>query len=1113
MTCGSCVNTITHNLEQQNTGWKVNVSLLANEATVIYRGSKEDAGQIVEAIEDLGYDAILDRVISADADEKYHELSGKDHERTVEIYVGGLQSDLCSTRVVQALESCSLGSVEVLHKPSLVNPIAKIRYKPDAPRFTIRHLLAAIECSNGDSGNSNFSARIYHPPTLEELATQGAIHHQRDLLRRVIVTAVLTIPTFVIGIIYMATVPDHDPGKMWLMEPWRAGVGRAQYILLTLATPVFFWPANIFHKRAIREIVVMWRPKSGVPFLQRFYRFGSMDLLVSLGTGVAYLSSCAQLVAAGVDRPSRVDDANFYFDAVIFLALFLLVGRLIEAYSKSRAGDAVQSLIKLRPTTAILVVHDEAGGDQTHGARDVVVPVDHLEFHDLVRIPHGASPACDGFIVQGGGTTQFDESSLTGESRLVRKTEGDPVYAGTINKDAPVVVEITGVAGHSMLDNIVRIVREGQATRAPVEKIADVLTAYFVPAVVLVAIVTWVVWLVIGLGGTAPEHFLLDGERESEGSWVAFSLRFAIAVFVVACPCGLALAAPTAIVVGSGLAAKYGILAKGGGEAFEKASRVNCVVFDKTGTLTVGGEPTVTDCSFARGLDFTSDYDRDIDLEEEAVPDDDRTRRRRRSAFFAILRSTEESSSHPIAKAIVSFCNAAAESGFPQLQQQQQVSIANVEELPGKGLKASVSTRDIPIQDPIGSHDITKIAVGNEVLMADLGVKIPSEVSRTLQTWKTEAKSVALVAIIQADTRRTDTDDGEKTFSNSDWEFAAAFSIADPIRPEAAVVVRTLQEGGIDVWMLSGDNATTARAVASQVGIPGSNVIAGVLPTEKHDRIAWLQSTPRADNTTRRRQPHHSSSSADRTSLFSVLNPFSHCRSRRPVLPERQLEEGRYGQSEEEQKQQQQQQQRIGEKAHEEGAFDIHVNVNANADADVDADRDGMVQHGGGVERRHTANTNTNPTVVAMVGDGINDAAALHTADVGVAVGSGSDVAIASAGFVLISSQNPLGNLVTLLDLSRAVLRRIKFNFAWALAYNLLAVPIAAGCFYPIVIGGGGGGEGSSGGAEAHTHVRLEPEWAGLAMAASSISVVLSSLALRLGWWGIGFRPRKIGGG
>lgn len=1060
MTCGSCANNITHNLEK-NTGWKVNVNLLANEATVVYHGSKEDASRVVDAIEELGYEATLNQVV--DADESHKE--SPDQDRTVQILVDGFRSDTCPARVVQALESCSLGSLEVLHGPSVVKPIVEIKYTPNAPRFTIRQILATIECSDG-----NFTARIYQPVTREEISRRVDADHQKNLLYRVIITVILTIPTFVIGIIYMTSVPDHDPGKMWLMEPWRVGIGRAQFILLALATPVFFGPANVFHRRAIKEIVAMWKPKSRIPLWQRFYRFGSMDLLVSLGTGVAYLSSCAQVIAAAVDRPSRVDDSNFYFDAVVFLTLFLLVGRLIEAYSKSKAGDAVHSLIKLRPTTAILI---ETGDDEAQ-TRDKAVPIDQLEFNDRVRIPHGTSPACDGLIVH--GETMFDESSLTGESRLIKKSAGEPVYAGTVNKGAPVVIQITGAAGHSMLDNIVKIVREGQGMRAPVEKIADVLTSYFVPAITLIAIITWIVWLVVGLTGAAPVHFL---QGESSGSWVAFSLRFAIAVFVVACPCGLALAAPTAIVVGSGLAAKHGILVKGGGEAFEKASRVDCVVFDKTGTLTMGGEPKVTDSVLALGND-----------DDEPV-----LAGQHRMFFFAILRATEESSSHPVAKAIVSFCNSEIESSsLPQ----QQISISDVEELPGKGLKATV-IQD-PIQDP-GSLPITEIAVGNEVLMGDLNVTISSEVSQTLQTWKTEAKSVALVAI---KTHGLGTDG-----NSNNWKFAAAFSISDPIRPETAGVVRTLREGGIDVWMLSGDNATTARAVATQIGIPDSNVIAGVLPTEKHERIAWLQSTLKVNTKQRQRRRRPSPSSSNGSShpsrLAVLFNPFS--QRQKSKSPEQQLEEGSGSGSRHEQGEEKQ----TGGEKMEEG-FDVHVNI--DADNNNNNNNNATVAMATGQEQEEEEAPKRRRAIIAMVGDGINDAAALNTADVGVAVGSGSDVAIASAGFVLIS--NNLATMVTLLDLSRAVLRRIKFNFGWALAYNLLAVPIAAGCFYPIVVkGGGGGGAGESQGgdsADLHTHVRLEPEWAGLAMAASSISVVLSSLALRLGWWGIGFRPRKVGG-
>ncbi|RYP11500.1 hypothetical protein DL764_000023 [Monosporascus ibericus] len=1039
MTCGSCANTITHNLEQ-NSGWKVNVNLLANEATVEYHGAEEDVSRVVGAIQDLGYEAVLDQVVRVDetcVDEP------SDRSRTVEIRVDGFRCGFCPARVIGALESCPQGDVDVLTEPTLAQPIVKIRYTPDAPRFTVRHILAAIK-----RADEKFAVHLYKPPSLEERSKHVAARHQRDLLNRLILTAIITIPTFVVGIIYMTSVPEDDPGRIWLMEPWRVGIGRAQFFLLALSTPVFFWPAAIFHKRAIKGIVVMWRRSSETPLLQRFYRFGSMDLLVSLGTGVAYFSSCAQMIVAAVDRPKHVDESSFYFDTVVFLTLFLLLGKLIESYSKSRAGDAVESLVKLRPTIAVLV--DPGDGAQT---RDTIVPVDHLEINDRVRIPHGASPPCDGMIAQ--GETKFDESSLTGESRLIKKSLGDPVYSGTVNKDSPILVQITGIAGHSMLDKIVRIVREGQTNRAPVEKIADRLTAYFVPIITLIAIITWVVWLVLGLTGAVPGHFL-DGE--SSGSWVAFSLRFAIAVFVVACPCGLALAAPTAIFVGGGLAAKHGILVKGGGEAFEKASHVDCVVFDKTGTLTMGGEPKVTDSILAF--------------------DHARVLAGQRDTFLAALQAIEEGSSHPIAKAIVSFCNSQTDRSS-----QVQVSVSNVAELPGKGLKATAAytsneTPDVP-------QGIV-IAVGNEALMADLKVVIPTDVVTTLQTWKSEAKSIALVAI---QTNNPDNDgspcdsgstlisktDSATTISSSpapnDWTIAAAFSIADPVRPEAPAVVRTLRESSIDVWMLSGDNITTARAVASQIGIPESNVIAGVLPTEKHERIAWLQSTLKVAS----RHQHRARTESRTHPLWPRV--FGHCGKAKS--PEQELEEGERGGRNGERQ--------LGEKA----------GRTNNADGDI-------TRHGTG--RRAT---------IAMVGDGINDAAALNTADVGVAVGSGSDVAIASAGFVLISDN--LGTMVTLLDLSRAVLRRIKFNFTWAVVYNLIAVPVAAGCFYPIVVkGGAAGANRDGGGAEVgmgeETRVRLEPEWAALAMAASSISVVLSSLALRSRWWAIGFKARKAGG-
>lgn len=910
MTCASCANNITREMKKKDWVTDITVNLLTNSATVDFRG-RANGDKLAEAIEDLGYDATLDAVVSL------VQEAAEDHERTVEIRIEGLYCEHCPDRVTKSLAGFRR-QLEVITPPNRQRPIVKISYIPDAPSFTIRHILAAIEAS--DPG---FTATIYHPPSLEERSKKIQRKHRMQILARVIFTGIVCIPSFIIGIVYMSLLPDSNHSKHFMMEGWTSGISRAQIALFIMATPVYFFAADLFHRRAIKEIMTLWRRGSRVPVIQRFYRFGSMNTLMSLGTTIAYISSVSQMIAAAVYRPEEINDSNFYFDSVVFLTFFLLLGRLIESYSKARTGDAVEMLGKLRPTTAILVE-----GYGTEKEEDVVVKADLLDFGDVVRVTHGASPPSDGVVVR--GESNFDESSLTGESRLVKKVPGDEVFSGTVNKDASLLVRITGVPGSSLLDQIVNVVREGQTKRAPIEQVADLLTSYFVPVVTLIAVLTWIIWLSLGLGGHIPGHYL----DVTSGGWVAFSLQFAISVFVVACPCGLALAAPTAIFVGSGLAAKHGILAKGGGEAFEKASRIDCVVFDKTGTLTMGGEPKITDS--------------EIYAEDDAHKD----------AVLAALKAVEENSSHPIAKAIVSFCAANTSS---------KATIDQLQEVPGKGLKATY----------LGPASSFELAVGNESFMTDFAVSIPAQTTALLQRWKSEAKSIALVAT--------------KSSTSPVWTLAVALSISDPIRPEAPLILSALQARGTRVWMLSGDNPTTAAAVAAQLGIPADQVIAGVLPTGKADKIKYLQSTLRAGSS---------------------------------------------------------------------GAKEAKA-------------------------RR---------AMVAMVGDGINDSPALATADVGVAIGSGADVAISSADFVLVKSD--LRAVVDLLDLSAVVFGRIKLNFAWAVVYNCVALPVAAGALYPIVSNG--------------QHVRLDPVWASLAMALSSISVVLSSLALRVRIRGVGYRERRI---
>ena len=927
MTCSSCVGNVTKAIEALSWVKKVDVNLLTNHAVVVLEG-KDHLEGIISTIEDVGYSATLQDVL----DLAHEQTTSK--TRTVLIHIGDIYCEHCGPRIEKALKGFNTLNIEQV--PTVANPILKISYVPSAPNFTIRHILHAI--SEADPA---FKASIHHPMSVEE---RSRIMHRREkwqILYRVILSVLAAIPTLIIGIIYMNLVSQDDPNRRYLMTR-AGGVTRAEWAMFVMATPVYLFAADVFHRRTIKELRALWRPGNPTPIIRRFYRFGSMNMLISFGTTIAYFSSIAELAIAATQNDESQAASPSYFDSVVFLTMFLLLDRLIEAYSKAKTGDAVAALGKLRPTEAMLVVREgEGGGDSQTAIHRITL--DDLEFGDVVRVLHGGSPPCDGIILE--GESKFDESSLTGESRLVPKSVGDEVFAGTVNKGSPISVKVNGVSGTSMLDQIMQVVREGQARRAPVERVADIITSYFVPIITLIAVSTWVIWLSLGLAGVLPNSWLDIGV----GGWPFWSLQFAIAVFIIACPCGIGLAAPTALFVGGGLAARNGILVKGGGEAFQEASGLDCVVFDKTGTLTEGGEPLITDS--------------EIFPQTEGQPLDERT-------ILAIVERLEADSTHPIAKAAVVFC---------KTRDIGKIRVKAVEEIPGKGLKGSF------ISDSMENYVIEAI-FGNESLLADHEVTISDKMMETLDSWKKQGKSVAILATkAVADAQPADL--------TSAWIVSAIFAASDPLRSEAIHVVDALQKRGVRVWMISGDSPITAYAVGEKVGIPKENIIAGVLPEQKAEKINYLQKSMKKMKS----------------------NVFGH----------------------------------------------IH-------------------------ETQDRA-------IVAMVGDGINDSPALTMADVGIAIGSGSDVAISSAEFVLVSSN--LYSLLTLIDLSRAVFRRVKFNFAWALIYNLVALPIAAGVLYPVVSNG--------------SHIRLDPVWASLAMALSSLSVISSSLLLRTKIPVIGFRAQK----
>jgi Cu+-exporting ATPase len=917
MTCSACSNSITAALKLKPWVDNVDINLISNSGTVTFKG-KGNLDSITEAIDDAGFEASLDSV------ENVGHIKEENVRREVFLRVLGIYCHHCTPRILGALRNGFGADVEVEKEPTADEPIMKISYIARPPSFTIRQILHTI-----NAVDPALIVSIFHPPTIEDRSRDMHAKERKRILLRLALSITAAIPAFVIGVVCMQLLMKRSDIRMYMMHPiWAGTVSRAEWALFILATPIYFFAADTFHRRALKEIKAIWRPGSPIPFLKRFYRFGSMNMLMSLGTTIAYLSSVAELAIAARQPVMEMEngiegmpEGSNYFDSVIFLTMFLLLGRFIEAYSKAKTGDAVTSLGKLRPSEAILIEETDVSGRK--------FSIDLLDVGDVVLVPHGSSPPFDGAVTD--GSAKFDESSLTGESRPVQKDLGDPVFAGTVNKGGPVSVRLTSVSGNSMLDNIIKIVREGQTRRAPVERAADMITSHFVPFVVAVGITTWVVWLSLGLSGTLPTHWL-EGQV---GGWPLWSLRFAIAVFVVACPCGIGLAAPTALFVGGGMAAKNGILVKGGGEAFQEASTLDCIVFDKTGTLTQGGDPAVTDYKL-----LTDDDEREV---------------------LGMAKRLEENSSHPVAKAVVNFCAPRSDQTF---------IASDIQEIPGKGMSGSFRLEE--------GSDVTldvQIIIGNEALMNEHDVDIDPNSWATLQYWKRQGRSVVLVAL-----HATDPFADQK---EALWTLSAMFAIADPLRPEAKGVVHALQARGVAVWMLSGDNATTAAAVGDMVGIPRDNIIAGVLPDQKAEKIQFLQKT--------------------------LPKPKGRPRA-----------------------------------------------------------------------------------TVAMVGDGINDSPALTMADVGIAIGSGSDVAISSAEFILIKSD--LKSILTLIDLSRIVFRRVWFNFGWALVYNIIAMPVAAGVFFPIHSKG--------------QHIRLDPVWASLAMALSSISVICSSLLLRSSLPLLGFRDK-----
>jgi Cu+-exporting ATPase len=660
----------------------------------------------------------------------------------------------------------------------------------------------------------------------------------KDMTRRFVVGTVLAMPIFVLE------MGGHLPA---LNVEHSVSMAASMWIQFTLATPVVLWCAWPFFQRAWASVL---------------NRSPNMFTLIALGVSASYLYSLAATFAPALFPAGLRQDGGLipvYYEAAAVVTVLVLLGQVLELRAREKTGGAIRALLKLAPKTARRIRAD--GSDEE-------VPLDQIRVGDRLRVRPGEAVPVDGAVSE--GSSALDESMVTGESMPVEKSVASKVIGGTINGTGALVITAEKIGADTMLSRIVHMVAEAQRSRAPIQHLVDLVAAWFVPAVIASAAITFAAWMI-----WAPAPAL------------GLAVVAAVSVLIIACPCALGLATPMSIMVGVGKGASAGVLIKNA-EALERFEKVDTLVVDKTGTLTEG-KPRVTAIVAAAGFDEAS--------------------------VISLGASLEKLSEHPLAAAILA---AAAE------RKVELRHVTNFASVTGKGVTGTCAGQ--------------RVAVGNAALLKDRGVA-SAELEARADALRKEGATALFVAV--------------------DDKAAGIIAVADPIKGTTMAALDSLRSEGIRIVMLTGDNRTTAQAVASKLGI--TEVEADVLPDQKNAVVRRLKS------------------------------------------------EGR---------------------------------------------------------------------VVAMAGDGVNDAPALAEADVGIAMGTGTDVAMQSAGLTLVKGD--LAGIARGRALSRATMRNIRENLVLAFVYNVVGIPVAAGVLYPAF------------------GLLLSPIIAAAAMSLSSVSVIGNALRLRM---------------
>ncbi|WP_363466826.1 heavy metal translocating P-type ATPase [Halogeometricum borinquense] len=679
----------------------------------------------------------------------------------------------CSETVQEALESTpGVVSADV----NFATDEAQVTYNP--AEVSRSDFYSAIE----DVGYSPVREDEGDEKSAEDRRDAARKSEIRKQLRLTLFGAALSVPLLfflVDKLILGGTLPEEVFGVQF---------GWVEFALATPVQVILGWP---FYRNAYKALVKN--------------RTANMDVLIALGSSTAYIYSVVVLF-------DLLASEGLYFDTAALILVFITLGNYLEARSKGQASEALRTLLEMEADTATLVADDGTERE---------VPIEDVEVGDRMKVRPGEQIPTDGVVVD--GQSAVDESMVTGESVPVEKTEGDEVVGATINENGVLVVEATNVGEDTALQQIVQTVKEAQSRQPDIQNLADRISAYFVPAVILNALFWGVVWYFFPVTlaefvGSLPLWGLVGG-----GPAALSAFEFAVVVFassvLIACPCALGLATPAATMVGTTIGAQNGVLFKGG-DVLERAKDVDTVVFDKTGTLTKG-EMSLTDV-VAFGDTGTAVTDGDSHSPSDLASDGGAVTARERSREDEVLRlaaAAESGSEHPLARAIV---DGAQERG---LGVPDATSFENV---PGQGVRATVEGTDV--------------LVGNRKLLRDAGID-PEPAAETMERLESEGKTAMLVARVRGSERSANRDASDE--APRAGELLGVVADADTVKESAKDAVSTLRDRGAEVMMITGDNSRTARAVAEQVGIDPENVRAEVLPEDKSDAVEDIQADGR----------------------------------------------------------------------------------------------------------------------------------------------------------------------------------------------------------------------------------------------------------------------------